>query len=366
MKRVLLLGGAVAIVLAACGDEDINTEDDGRVACTRVDDCAAGQLCGDDGFCAADPDAPVPCSAAADCTGGSRCLIAAAGSEGVCSNPADYNPCGEDDDCPAGLLCELNGVSGQGECVPTDDGTAGYACAADADCGDYLCDSDRGICFGQCTESVAQCPDDYACVGADDDNGVRGACVPTGGGGGGGGPVVSGYTMFIVTSEVTEDSADVQDTTTPGPDIDGVALFSGGQTILPNMVTVLEGSAPTNSQNSDATWSIERNAMSGLGPSYDCDLNGEYYSMGARDGFLAFTFPGGRSIETGDTLAVYEMSRTSCPRDIDTSFDDSYNVYVHNGDVPASAADVRATTCLVGQGTAGGYWTFPIDLGDCE
>jgi hypothetical protein len=119
-------------VLSGCDDEVAAQ----RVACVTEGDCASGQHCACDGFCAY----PLRCTTSAECCGGRACV------DGLCESRAE---CRLDDDCAKGMRCD--GC----QCVhPTPLPAQTLPCAGQCD-EQEVCIAARGVCI----ERAGICPD---------------------------------------------------------------------------------------------------------------------------------------------------------------------------------------------------------------
>lgn len=154
--------------------------------CVRDADCAADEVCTDEGSCAptCDSDADCalpelclasicvpPCGTDADCTAGDECTAS-----GECQTPCDDDSvcqgtltcssedtcveCDDDSACLSGFFCNLAGAC-EPECTSNDDcGGVTPVCAADGRCVECLSDSfcssgercdDRSVCVPTCS-----------------------------------------------------------------------------------------------------------------------------------------------------------------------------------------------------------------------
>ncbi|NQW62599.1 MAG: hypothetical protein HQ461_07200, partial [Deltaproteobacteria bacterium] len=130
---------------------------------------------------------------------------------------------------------------------------------------------------------------------------------------------------------------------TPGPDLDAVAVVSGG---VPSFAT----SAPVLILGGFSVGKPNENATKAdiLGPNdvltdtsgLDCidpDGHSEFLSLGYKadpQGLVVLAMPS--PISATDTISVYEVGNDYC-RDITTTRDDAYDVYVGPRDIDAAA-----------------------------
>lgn len=140
------LAAAAAAACVALGSLGCTEEGAGReVRCESDRDCAQGQFCGCDGFCAF----PQRCATSADCCGGRACTDGFCASRFECRADSDCalgfgcrdcqcqrESCMSDTDCPATLSCR------GGVCAPED------SIPCDAACADgELCLVERDVCI---------------------------------------------------------------------------------------------------------------------------------------------------------------------------------------------------------------------------
>jgi len=189
MRTVIVAIAACA--LAACYDPVLR---DCTIACASGDACAPGQVCGDDGFCAAPavaghcsevlrPDArasskPDAKPAAID----ARASLCALGcTNGTCDGDvcvidcSAAGSCPTDVHCPANLPCRVvcgdNACKGHVDCTKASACdircTGDQSCANEVDCGPGACDvtcSGASSCHAK-TKCHGSCACDVACTG---------------------------------------------------------------------------------------------------------------------------------------------------------------------------------------------------------
>lgn len=349
MRRFVPLAlAASALVLAACSGTD-------DVECTSNDRCALGLSCVG-GICVrvdggvGDTDVDLP-----DADVGEDADIGGDTEVGVDADTGVDVEVGVDAD--AGLDAEVGVDADAG--VDTDagedaDAATGVSCVDDTPCGPlYLCDTDAGFCFDTCTDG-SECAVGAQCElpgGADE-----GACVEL---------PAEPYTFVYVTSEVPWWLDEVQDTSTPGPDIDGVTLARGDTLIdRPTLEDGTVGAFDRNDLNrvSDG---INVDAMTGEPPTFACNVSAGFVSLGASDGFMAYSFGLDELLE-GDVIAVFELDATSCPDDVRSSWVDTYGVLIGRGTVPRTASQARAGGCWQAAVVGGGWAEVTLDIASCD
>ena len=181
--KVLLGTGALALTLAACGNDE---QPSGVTLCSGDDGCAFGSVCLASGECGTAPcdfcssgqvcvtlddgtqTCSVPeCDTAADCEGAEACVQGVC-SEATCSTKEDCDAgkicnqltstcidppeaCANDQQCPAGEVC----ITDMGVCV--------IGCADDAACGaGQICEESTRVCTSGCRDD-AGCADGETC-----------------------------------------------------------------------------------------------------------------------------------------------------------------------------------------------------------
>ncbi len=287
------------------------------------------------------------------------CSAAALSASVLTGCEAEEDSCETDADCGEGFVCQGATPDEPGTCVEqtTPEGTP---CTDDSACtGGYLCDAAASLCFEGCTEAAVECASGFQCDGADDAAGTLGTCneIP-----------MEPYTVAIVTSEVAPTADEINDTNTPGPDVDFISLTSGNQVLSPVVTSSVHGAIGDENATNGVNGITAQDAMSGAGPTFECDPNDgdTYWSMGANDGFFAVTFGAGQEMIDGDIISVYELSRTSCSSGVSTEWVDSYAIYIHNGTVPATATEIRGAACAQGvSGADGGFTQATVSLAAC-
>lgn len=304
---------------------------------------AASTLAG----CALEGDA---CTADSDCEGGFKCVLPAPAADGTTEDGTCNTECTTNADCATGFDCN----TAEATCVasttpPPPD------CTTDAQCaGGYACDADGGSCFTACTDAT-ECKEDAQCT--------DGACETVT-------PVA--FTQVAVLSELSATSTDVEDTNTPGPDIDSIELITAGTTLqAATVVTSVPGAIGDegNAATTATTVTGARDAMTGNGPAYDCDVDSQtYLSLGANDGFVVVSFPGAAEITDGSQVKVWEIASQDCEQDI-RARDDAYTVHIApTGTTATTAAGIRAggDWCAIGTQAGGGIGTFTVTLANCD
>jgi len=93
--------------------------------CSDMNPCPTGQVCGSDGTCKTDPNAPAPGQTGAMCTDNGQCssgLCAQVGNQSFCTKVCDPN---DGASCPANMKCVAD--SGGNYCEPKGNGNNGSA-----------------------------------------------------------------------------------------------------------------------------------------------------------------------------------------------------------------------------------------------
>lgn len=290
------------------------------------------------------------------------CSAAALSASVLTGCEAEEDSCDTDADCGDGFICQGATADEPGTCVDAGGNGSGDGtmCASDAECaGGYACDATAQTCFAGCTEAAIECVDGYQCDGADDAAGTLGTCIEV---------TMEPYTVAIVTSEVAATADEINNTNTPGPDLDYISLTQGNSVLMPTVAGSAQGAEGDDNATDGVNGITAQDAMTGAGPTFECEVNDGaiYWSMGANDGFVAVTFGAGTEIASQDIISVYELSQTSCPDDVGTDWVDSYAVYIHNGALPATADEIRAAACSQGVSTGdGGFTQVTVDTDTC-
>lgn len=286
------------------------------------------------------------CSSDADCEAGFACDLSAVAegeSEGTC-----FAACTADAQCATGYTCNTETQACEVFTAP--------GCTTDAECtGGYLCDTAAGACYTSCTDG-SECGDGYQC-NADS---MMCELVPE-----------DPYSFVAVHSRVAGTDDAINNTNTPGPDIDAIILTSGGAEIPATTVEGgVAGSFNADEGNAASDASTVTGARDSTADVTDCDLSGGYYSLGADDGFVIVSFGAGVEMADGDSVAVYELANGSTDpgncENVGSNWSDTYDVYINNDATAATAADIAGGWCLIGSKAGGGFGTFQIALADCE
>ena len=222
--------------------------------------------------------------------------------------------CSTDADCAEGETCQIaEGSADANICVAAEGSGSGSGSGAD-------CSTDSSICTaGQ------QC-----------DNG---ACVT----------IV--YQHVAIVSRAVENASNHGNT--PGPDLDAVAIKSGGvSSFAASVAKVIDGRASVPEGNvNDASSAITgtNDAMTDT-TGGTCDL-GEgqgFFSLGYGDapqGIIILAMP--NAIAATDSVAVYELGNGFCSN-VSVVREDSFEVYV--GPLVVDLAAITDLTSLIGQG----------------
>jgi hypothetical protein len=225
--------------------------------------------------------------------------------------------CATDADCDtaAGEVCaNIDEATSEGTCeAPADGSGSGSGSGAD-------CSTDSSICTaGQ------QC-----------DNG---ACVT----------IV--YQHVAIVSRAVENASNHGNT--PGPDIDAVAIKSGGvASFAASVAKVISGRASDPEGNVNAASSAITGTNDAMTDTTGgtCDLaEGQgFFSLGYGDapqGIIILAMP--NAIAATDSVAVYELGNGFCSN-VSVVREDSFEVYV--GPLNADVAAITDLTTLIGQG----------------
>lgn len=269
--------------------------------------------------CAADPVERV------DGGGGStaeNCL------DGIDNDSDGFVDC-SDQDCTQAGACRGFGDTGTADTGATDTGAqdTGVADTGVQDSGGGI---DSGQGFG-CTTDPSICTADQQC-----DNG---ACVTT------------VYQHVAIVSRAVENPANHGNT--PGPDLDAVAVKSGGaSSFAASVAKVISGrtSDPEGNVNSASSAITGPNDAMTDTTGGQCNLfEGQgFFSLGYGDapqGIVVLAMP--NAIQPGDSVAVYEVGNGFCSN-VNVVRDDSFEVYV--GPLNANLAAITDLSSLIGQG----------------
>lgn len=223
--------------------------------------------------------------------------------------------CSTDADCAEGETCQIAEASGDSNiCVAAEGSGNGSGSGAET-----------------CTTNPALCGADEQC-----DNG---ACVA----------IV--YQHVAIVSRAVENVDNHGNT--PGPDIDAVAVKSGGvSSFAASVAKVIQGRASDPEGNVNAVSSAITGANDAMTDTSGatCDLaEGQgFFSLGYGDGpqgIVVLAMP--NAIVDGDSIAVYEVGNGFCSN-VSVVREDSFDVYV--GPLNADLSAITDLTTLVGQG----------------
>ena len=251
----------------------------------------------------------------------------------ACDVEEDEEGCTSDDDCAAMEICQADTMDGSGDeaaasmCVAVE-------CMADADCA---------------TEGDTCNMTSYECET----------------------PVADPDFVYVAVVSTTDNATDLDDTNTPGPDIDAIELVSGGESFFADFVeasnTGAGGNEDGNVNGAVASILDANDAIPTDGG--DCDLaEGQgFWSAGDADGFAVITFTGSRALADGDSITVWELDDAACDN-VGTVRHDGYEVYVGTTDVVVD--DIAASTDIGGDnwlslgasGANGGVSDFSVVL----
>lgn len=222
--------------------------------------------------------------------------------------------CTTDADCATGETCEIAEASGDSNvCVAAEGSGSGSGSGAD-------CTTDASLC-----SATQQC-----------DNG---ACVT----------IV--YQHVAIVSRAVENASNHGNT--PGPDIDAVAIKSGGvASFAASVAKVIDGRASDPEGNVNAASS----AITGTNDAMTDTTGGQcslaegagFFSLGYGDapqGIVILAMP--NAIAAGDSVAVYEVGSGFCAN-VSVVREDSFEVYV--GPLVVDVAAITDLTTLIGQG----------------
>lgn len=220
--------------------------------------------------------------------------------------------CTTDADCDTGETCKIAEASGDSNvCVAAEGSGSGSGAT--------------------CTTDASLCTADQQC-----DNG---ACVT----------IV--YQHVAIVSRAVENTSNHGNT--PGPDIDAVAIKSGGvSSFAASVAKVISGRASDPEGNVNAVSS----AITGPNDAMTDTTGGQcslaegqgFFSLGYGDapqGIVVLAMP--NAIAAGDSVAVYELGNGFCSN-VSVVREDSFEVYV--GPLNADLAAITDLTSLVGQG----------------
>jgi len=222
--------------------------------------------------------------------------------------------CTTDADCATGETCQIAEASGDSNvCVAAEGSGSGSGSGA-------TCTTDASLC-----SATEQC-----------DNG---ACVT----------IV--YQHVAIVSRAVENTSNHGNT--PGPDIDAVAIKSGGvASFAASVAKVISGRASDPEGNVNAASSAITGANDAMTDTTGgtCDLaEGQgFFSLGYGDapqGIVVLAMP--NAIMAGDSVAVYELGNGFCSN-VSVVREDSFEVYV--GPLNADVAAITDLSTLIGQG----------------
>jgi hypothetical protein len=222
--------------------------------------------------------------------------------------------CTTDADCATGETCQIAEASGDSNvCVAAEGSGSGSGSGA-------TCTTDASLC-----SATEQC-----------DNG---ACVT----------IV--YQHVAIVSRAVENTSNHGNT--PGPDLDAVAIKSGGvASFAASVAKVISGRASDPEGNVNAASSAITGANDAMTDTTggQCSLaEGQgFFSLGYGDapqGIIVLAMP--NAIVAGDSVAVYEVGSGFCAN-VSVVREDSFEVYV--GPLNADVAAITDLTTLIGQG----------------
>lgn len=222
--------------------------------------------------------------------------------------------CSTDADCAEGETCQIaEGSADENICVAGEGSGSGSGSGA-------TCTTDPSLCTAD-----QQC-DDGACV----------AIV---------------YQHVAIVSRAVENADNHGNT--PGPDLDAVAVKSGGvSSFAASVAKVIQGRASDPEGNVNAASSAITGANDAMTDTTGgtCDLaEGQgFFSLGYGDapqGIIILAMP--NAIVDGDSIAVYELGNGFCSN-VSVVREDSFEVYV--GPLNADVAAITDLTTLIGQG----------------
>jgi hypothetical protein len=213
------------------------------------------------------------------------------------------------------------------------------------DCSDQDC-AQAGACrgFGDTGTADTGTTDTGAQdTGSADTNSTDTATIDTG--------TTSAGSFVAIVSRAVENPSNHGNT--PGPDLDAVAVKSGGvSSFAASVAKVISGrtSDPEGNVNDvSSTITGANDAMTDT-PGGQCNLfEGKgFFSLGYGDapqGIVILAMP--NAIQPGDSIAVYEIGNGFCSN-VSTVRDDSFEVYV--GPLNANVAAITDLSSLIGQG----------------
>ena len=222
--------------------------------------------------------------------------------------------CSTDADCAEGETCQIaEGSADANVCVAAEGSGSGSGSGA-------TCTTDASLC-----SATQQC-----------DNG---ACVT----------IV--YQHVAIVSRAVENTSNHGNT--PGPDIDAVAIKSGGvASFAASVAKVISGRASDPEGNVNAVSSAitgPNDAMTDTtGGTCNLAEGAGFLSLGYGDapqGIVVLAMP--NAIKAGDSVAVYEVGSGFCSN-VSVVREDSFEVYV--GPLNANVAAITDLTTLIGQG----------------
>ncbi len=242
----------------------------------------------------------------------------------VCTTNADCTVAGE-------TCLNIDAETQEGTCGV--EGTNPQTCGDDTQCsGNFACDTTAGTCATSCTAD-AGCADGSTC------NADGTACVAD----------VTTWPYVAIVSETTA-SNDINDTNTPGPDIDAIELVAGGSSFF---ATTVAASAQGAGGNGDGNVNSNISAITGANDAIttgggDCVLDDDsdgakFWSMGDTTGFVVVTFA--QEPADGNTIKVWELDEQICDN-VGTARADHYGVYLGNNSVVPG--DILAATGIGG------------------
>ena len=173
-----------------------------------------------------------------------------------------------------------------------------------------------------------------------------------------------------LSPSVTTSADDLDNTNTPGPDIDSIELISNGRS---QFATVVEAFRQGLGGNGDGNVNALVSAVTGNNDAIptgggDCSLREGtgFWSMGNVEGFVVVSF-GRRVLNNGDVVQVWELDDLICDN-VSTVRADSYEVLVGFNDVDiaslTSVSGLRGESWLYIGASAGtgGVAEFVVDI----
>ena len=174
---------------------------------------------------------------------------------------------------------------------------------------------------------------------------------------------------YVAIISTTRNPTDLDDTNTPGPDIDAIELMANGESIYATTVEAFgQGAGGNDDGNVNAVVSSllgSRDAIPTGGGECDLSEGTGFWSMGDSTGFVVVSFDN-TSLEDGNTISVWELNDLICDN-ISTTRADIFQLFTGSSEVDltaiSSASDISGNNWLSqGVGIGGPLLEYTVDF----